>query len=302
MAWTQKLVNVFDRPDCSKVLAQFQGDTRRSQRVSILMGNPAVGKNSAIANHIADICEVLCFERGHKFIEQGNNGDDVFFLLSGEANIILNGQKITYRESPTQVGEMAARAPGKLRTATVAARSKVIAVGKISGEQFRNIEETHPDFRDRLTVELEARYRERLNAQEVYAENTAVVWTLISIAAAILLGLTVWKFAVPDSWSTASQALLSIAAAFLGFLLTLTRNPVFLWRNGAYFIAIATVGYVLLGRQIRLKAEGGPFETASFELVSDGGEESWQLLLIKIGAMIILCAIFAFMDRLRTKG
>src|SRR5690606_11199825 len=129
-----------------------------------------------------------------------------------------------------------------------------------------------------------------------YAENNSPIWSLISIAAAIILGLVVWTFVVPDSWNLKARALVSIAAGFATFMIVLLRNPAFIWRHMAYFISIATVGYVVLGRQIRLIADGAPFQSASFELVSDTGDESWQTLIIKIGAMVMLFSIAAFMD------
>ena len=301
MAWPQSLIDLFARPNCTEALASFVGNEGRARRVSVLLNNPAVGGNQEIAELIADSCDMLCFTHGQYLFEQDDIGDDVFYLLAGEADVVLNGEKITYRQAPTQVGEMAARSPGKARTASVSARSKVLVVAKLSGGAFREIELNHPEFAARLTVELDARYRERLAAQKVYAENNSVVWTLISLAAAIIVGLAVWTFAIPRNWSTAAGAIASIGAGFVGFLLTLLRNPAFIWRHLAYFIGIATVGFVVLGRQIRLITDGAPFETATFEIVSDSGDENWQTLLIKIGAMVLLFGIAAIMDWQRSR-
>lgn len=301
MAWTQKLTDIFSRPDCARVLAEFGGDAGRARRVSVLLDNPAVHKNQEIAERIADNCEVLCFTKGHHFIEQGDISDDVFYLLAGEANILLNGEKITYREAPTQVGEMAARAQGKTRTASVSARTRLLVVARVKGQKFLEIEANYPEFRDRLSVELEARFRERLTAQKVYAENNSLIWPLISIAASIILGLLVWTFVAPDSWTLKARALASIAAGFTSFMIVLMRNPAFIWRHLAFFIGIATVGYVVMGRQVRLIADGTPFETVSFELISDTGDESWQTLFIKIGGMLLLFGIAAFMDWQRVR-
>ena len=134
MAWPQNLIDLFVRPDCTEALASFAGNEGRARRVAVLLNNPAVGGNQEIAELIADSCEVLCFTRGQYLIEQDDIGDDVFYLLAGEADIVLNGEKITYRQAPTQVGEMAARSPGKARSASVSARSKVLVVAKISGD------------------------------------------------------------------------------------------------------------------------------------------------------------------------
>lgn len=299
MARPADMMNWFGKKDCTAALAEFSGASGRANRIAKLKKNPSVGGHAEIAEIIADNCEVYCFRKGDEFIRQGDIGDDVFYILAGEANIILNNRKITYREAPTQVGEMAARS-GKGRTATVSARSELLVVAKLSGEKFREIEEAYPKFRDLLSVELEARFRERLTAQKVYAEGLAPLWTLASVGVGIGGAISTW-YIVPENWDLSLKSAASLLAAVVFFVIAMISNPAYRWRNLASLVGVSLVGYVFLGRHISVTADGAGLANARLELISEAAEQSDFALAIVVMALLIIFAVSAAMDWLHSR-
>lgn len=300
MARPADMMNWFGNKDCTAALAEFSGAAGRANRIGKLKKNPSVGGDREIAEIIADNCEVLCFRKGDAFIKQGDIGDDVFYILAGEANIVLNKRKITYREAPTQVGEMAARS-GKGRTATVSARSDLLVVAKLSGEKFREIEASFPNFKERLSVELEARFRERLTAQKVYAEGLAPIWTIASIVVGIGTAVLTW-YVSPDNWESSLKVATAFLAGVAFFMVAMIANPAYRWRNLATLVGASMVGYVFLGRHISITADGANFANARLELISQGAEQSDFAFSITILALLIIFAVSAAMDWLHSRS
>ena len=126
MPWTKRLayrLGLKPRPDPMAGFSRPDADERIR---STLARNPAIGGDLDIVNELISEGEVVGFLQGDKIMEQDTNGDEVVFLLSGEAEIIVNGRKCTFRDAPNQVGEMAAIEPGKARSATVQVRSTTV--------------------------------------------------------------------------------------------------------------------------------------------------------------------------------
>jgi len=87
--------------------------------------------DEALAKRLITGMELLTVDTGSAVITQGAADDDVFLILAGRFDIIVNGRVIAQRGPGEQVGEMTATVSSLRRSATVQARESSV-VGRIS--------------------------------------------------------------------------------------------------------------------------------------------------------------------------
>ena len=123
MYWTSKLARFFGLEKPAKLPARFSSNSAEEDIGRILADNPAIsGDESIIAKLMADN-DIVYFRRGETLIQQGDQEDHVFFLLSGCVDIRFRAQLGSIREAPNQVGELAAT--GKTHLAIAIARALI---------------------------------------------------------------------------------------------------------------------------------------------------------------------------------
>src|SRR4030095_2510429 len=105
-------------------------------------------------------CELVAFSPGQNIIEQGGSDRDVFFLLTGKGQIIVNGVRMYFREHGVTVGEMSAINPSISRSATIEAVEPTVA-WKVSHTQLANVGNAHRDLWRLIAVELASRLEQR---------------------------------------------------------------------------------------------------------------------------------------------
>lgn len=91
---------------------------------------------------------------------QGEADDDLFFIISGEVIITINGREIATRKAGQHVGEMSLLDPTARRSATVKAIEQTLAF-RLPEVQVTKVADGFPEFWRRIAVELTARLRER---------------------------------------------------------------------------------------------------------------------------------------------
>lgn len=101
------------------MLHRFEGDAGRRLRVDVLLRQKIVAGNLELAELLADRVELRALRAGDKIIEQGAAGNDVFLILTGSLNIVVNGRIVGRRLPSDHVGEMAAIEPTQRRAASV---------------------------------------------------------------------------------------------------------------------------------------------------------------------------------------
>ena len=84
-------------------------------------------------------------------ISQGADDHDIYFILLGSFDVIVNGQKVAVR-GPT-VGEMAAVEPAQKRSASVVAKDNA-TVARLSEEAFTDLGIRHPQMFRVIAQEL----------------------------------------------------------------------------------------------------------------------------------------------------
>ncbi|HEU5376350.1 MAG TPA: TIR domain-containing protein, partial [Ktedonobacteraceae bacterium] len=103
------------------VKERFEGTTGQRLLVEALKTQKMVAGDSALAEELATLGELRAVKAGEMIIQQGSADNDIFFILTGSFNIVVNGQVIAKRIPNDHVGEMAAIDSTQPRAATVIA-------------------------------------------------------------------------------------------------------------------------------------------------------------------------------------
>ncbi|MFS8047023.1 TIR domain-containing protein [Rhizobium sp. BR 314] len=152
---------------------RFEGDPGRRLRVEALAGQKMILGNMPLAEEVADVCVIEEYPTGSEVIEQETDTNDIYFMLSGTVQIIVNGHPVAVRGPGDTVGEMAAIQPTQKRSATVVAQSSVV-VAKLSEQQFAEIASRHPQLYRAIAQELSRRLIERNKLVNIHRDKIRV--------------------------------------------------------------------------------------------------------------------------------
>ena len=140
------------------MINRFQGDP--SVLIEALREQKLVKGNEALAARIAEIGELIQIEPGAVIIEQGRSDNDVYLVLAGTVDVIVNGRLVAKRGPADHIGEMAAIQPSQARSATVIASTVCVAC-RISNAAFLEIANSYPDIWRLIARELARRLEQR---------------------------------------------------------------------------------------------------------------------------------------------
>lgn len=138
-----------------------------------------------VAAAFAKAGELIEFPPGRNIIEQGGADRDLYFLLTGKAQIIVNQVRLYTREKGVTMGEMSATNPHIGRSATIEAVEPTV-VWKISHSRLAEIGAEHPAVWKRIAQVLAERLEQR--NQFVNRVNTRPRIFLICSAEALAIG------------------------------------------------------------------------------------------------------------------
>ena len=142
------------------IVSRFNGMRGRQRLIEALCIQPCVAGDQTLASQLSRIGRLREFNGGIIVTTQGDADNDLFFLISGEVSITINGRAIASRKAGQHVGEMALLDPTALRSATVRATEKTL-VFQIPESEITKIAADFPEFWRRMAVELASRLRER---------------------------------------------------------------------------------------------------------------------------------------------
>lgn len=142
------------------MIDRFQGVEGRRRLVSALTTHKVVCGNTALAEALADLGDLVEFQSGATLIEMGAFDNDVYLLLSGSVDILVKGSKVASRGPSDVVGEMAAVDPALPRSATVVASLPIVAI-RVSEPQIAVLSQRHPEVFRQLCVLLARKLEER---------------------------------------------------------------------------------------------------------------------------------------------
>lgn len=127
------------------MLERYQGEDGRRLRVEAALDSKLAKGNQALAEAIADVATLRQFKAGQALIEQGGDDNQVYILISGSCDVIVNAKVVNRRGPGDHVGEMAAIQPAQRRSATIMATEQVLAF-ELPEPVFANLAATYPDI------------------------------------------------------------------------------------------------------------------------------------------------------------
>jgi CRP/FNR family transcriptional regulator, cyclic AMP receptor protein len=184
----------------SHLIDRFAGEKGRRLRVEALARQRLVAGNQALAEELAQSVEMRSIPRGQTLISQGGEDNDIYFILSGTFDVIVNGRRVAGRGPGDQVGEMAAVEPAQRRSATVVASEDAI-VGRLNEEDFSKLGSKYPQLFRLIAQELARRLLERNSLVGVYRRKIRVF--VVSSAEALPIARAIQNAFAHDNFTTA---------------------------------------------------------------------------------------------------
>ncbi len=113
-----------------------------------------------VADGLAASGLLVEYQPGDNIILQSAHDNEIYFLVAGVVEIIINGAQITTRKAGQHVGEVAAIEPSIPRSATVSVLEQVVAL-KVTSAKFMELGERFPQIFRPLAQELARRLYQR---------------------------------------------------------------------------------------------------------------------------------------------
>lgn len=153
------------------LMDRFSGaDGRRALRENLQAAKIAQG-NPELVDALIAAGELQEFAKGAHLMEQNGDDNDVFVLIAGTCDIVVNGRTQAHRGPGDHVGEMAAIEPTQKRSATVVAASEVVAL-KVSEPKFHALAQAFPTVYKDVARELARRLLQRNSTVGQYREKS----------------------------------------------------------------------------------------------------------------------------------
>jgi len=111
------------------MLHRFEGNAGRRVRVEAFLSQKLVSHNRDLAEQMADRLPLKSVAKSEVLIEQDGTDNEVYLILAGSFDVIVNGRKVAQRRANDHLGEMAAIEPTQRRAASIVAlEESVVAV------------------------------------------------------------------------------------------------------------------------------------------------------------------------------
>ncbi len=144
------------------MIERFEGTAGRRHILEALRSQTLVEHNDALAQKLNDVGTLANFEPGTAIVTQGASDNDVYFILAGEAEVIVNGRQVAIRRAQDTIGEMTLLDSSSTRSATLRAVAEVVTL-KVSEPDFQEVAEAFPRLWKTVATVINERLRERGN-------------------------------------------------------------------------------------------------------------------------------------------
>jgi CRP/FNR family transcriptional regulator, cyclic AMP receptor protein len=155
------------------LIDRFSGSEGARALREALRSAKLIHGNSELAEAFLAAGSVVGFDKGVSLIEQGGDDNEVFLIIAGTCDIVVNGRTVAHRGPGDHVGEMAAIEPTQRRSATVQAASDLVAL-KIPEPAFDSIAQANPTVFKDIARELARRLLQRNVMVGGYREKVRV--------------------------------------------------------------------------------------------------------------------------------
>lgn len=142
------------------MIHRFQGDAGKRLRIETLVSQKIVGGNRKLAEALADSAELIAVQAGDLLIEQGASDNDVYLILAGSFDIVVNGRIVGRRVANDHVGEMSAIEPTQKRAASVVVAEEGV-VAKLTEADLAKFGSRYPQIYRCIAKELSRRLFQR---------------------------------------------------------------------------------------------------------------------------------------------
>jgi CRP-like cAMP-binding protein len=143
-----------------EMLNKFEGDQGRGALIEAIAKQPITSGDYALAEEIAGLIALSAVPAGATLIEQTHEDNDLFLILAGEFQVLVDGAVVARRGAGDHVGEVAAIQPEFKRTATVVAKSDAV-VGKLTEATLVDLGDRHPIVYKVIAQQLAGRLLQR---------------------------------------------------------------------------------------------------------------------------------------------
>ena len=167
---------------------RFEGSAGRRILLETLKEQKLIAGNTELADQVASIGELVDVEAGATIIEQGKDDNDVYLIVAGSFDIVVNNRLVAKRFCNDHVGEMVAIQPTQRRSATVVARENAVVV-KLLEPQFADLINKYPQIVRYIAKELARRLEQRNALVTAVSEKIRVF--IISSAEALEIARTI---------------------------------------------------------------------------------------------------------------
>lgn len=142
------------------ILPRYSGPTGNKLLTDCICTQTVVAGERMIAQQLVDKGRLIDLKPGKILIQQDNADNDVYFIVSGEVIINVNGRDVATRSAGRHVGEMALMDLTARRSATVTAKERTLVL-RVAEQDISSIAVQCPQLWRRFAVELGSRLRER---------------------------------------------------------------------------------------------------------------------------------------------
>lgn len=142
------------------MLSRFEGANNERRLLDALMSQKLVGGNRDLALAVQSKATLHELQTGEYLIRQGGSDDDIYLLLSGGFEIVVNKTCVARRFASDHVGEMAAIEPSQPRAASVIA-TEISVVAKLSASDLSELGKQHPEVFRCIAKDLAKRLHQR---------------------------------------------------------------------------------------------------------------------------------------------
>jgi CRP/FNR family cyclic AMP-dependent transcriptional regulator len=163
------------------MLHRFQGDGGKRIRTEALLAQKLVAGNTQLAAELSEKVQLFELDKGAELIQQGGGDNDVYFILAGAFNIVVNGRVMAMRTVHDSLGEMAAIEPTQTRSATVIAKERSV-VAMVTEADFADLGTRYAEMYRCLARELAKRLIQR-NAHVAGPRDRVRVFLICSVEA-----------------------------------------------------------------------------------------------------------------------
>lgn len=164
------------------LIDRFAGAEGERALRDAIRGAKLVQGNAELVDAFLRVGAIIAFEKGSTLIEQGGDDNDVYLLIAGSCDIIVNGRTVGRRGPGDHIGEMAAIEPSQQRSARVVAAAEVTAL-KVTEPAFHGVAQAFPTVYKDIARELTRRLHQRNALVGAYRERVRLF--IISSAEAL---------------------------------------------------------------------------------------------------------------------